>query len=58
MEGGREEGRESTVYTVFFQLSLCVMTHNMANYLQIEEDSDAKGTCTYVHTFYSQTVTY
>lgn len=49
-ERWREEGRESTVYIVFFQLSQCVMTHNMANYLQIEEDSDAKGMCMYVHT--------
>ena len=47
IEGGK--GRESAVYIVFFlQLSQCVMTHNMANYLQIEEDSDAKGTHTLV----------
>ena len=53
MEEGGVERVPCTL--LFFQLSQCVMTHNMANYLQIEEDSDAKGTCMYmyVHTFYS-----
>ncbi len=50
-EGKREREREyyHFMYTIllFIQLSQCVMTHNMANYLQIEEDSDAKGTYMY-----------
>jgi hypothetical protein len=53
-EGEREREKGESVERVSckpylkknFQLSQCVMTHNMANYLQIEEDSDAKGTYT------------
>ena len=42
------------VFSWLLQLSQCVMTHNMANYLQVEEDSSVKGkvSCRHCSTLY------